>query len=526
MEKQLGWKELSEYQSQWRFHEEGNYWSLEGVPYCGNIRAPELQCMNLYVPGAYRNDDGTWNLERTCGGYTAKTAPIIFENGIGGYAESRPLKLAHSGDGHSEFLDAGMVFVSPGARGKQTKDADGRLIGKSPAGLVDLKSAVRYLRHCSGQIPGDTEKIISIGVSAGGAMSSLLGATGNSRRYDPYLKENGACMDERDDIYGAQCYCPIIDLEHADMAYEWMFQGVDEFEGKPIMGGGTLNEFQKALSGKLSARYVSYFNSLGLCDPKSGRTLAFSGDGNGGTAMEYLLDILDRAATKYMKKLSDGSLGCGYSVEEYLDGRYICKKRRPPREKGGEPVYEELAGCEKRSWLSWDGREAKVKSLRAMEKEYLKRLKPCTSFDSLECTQAENQEFGDETRDFVHFDRILGEILEELESSFPEECGKYRKGYEGLGGDEALKKRIYLINPFNFIGTGEVVSTAPHYRIRVGTRDGHTSFTMAMTLALKLMNAEVSDVDYAMVWEAGHEKADYAGEFVEWVRRIDKHDFV
>lgn len=524
MENQNVLKELAEYKDEWQYHEEGDYWSLEGIPYCRQLRAPDLQCMNIYVPGAYRNGDGTWNLEKTCGDYAVKTAPIIFENGIGGYAESRPLKLALSKEGRSEFMDAGMVFVSPGARGKQTADADGRLIGKSPAGLADLKSAVRYLRHCKGQIPGDTERIISMGVSAGGAMSSLLGATGNSRRYDPYLAENGAYMEERDDIYGAQCYCPIIDLEHADMAYEWMFRGVSEFEGRPSMGGGTLNEFQMALSGKLADRYISYFNSMGLRDPKSGRTLTFSEDGNSGTTVEFLLNVLGRAASKYMKKLSDGSLGCGYSADEYLDGRYTYMKRRPPREKGGAPVYEELAGCEKRSWLSWDGKEAKVKSLREMEKEYLKRLKPCTSFDSLDCTQAENQEFGDENRDYVHFDRIVGEILEELKESYPEDYEKYRKEYEGIDGDEALKKRIYLLNPFNFIGTREVVSTAPHYRIRVGTRDGHTSFTMAMTLALKLMNAEASDVDYAMVWEAEHEKADYAGEFVAWVRRITASD--
>ncbi len=495
MERQDGLKELLNYQDQWQFHEKGNYWSLEGVPYCKNVRAPELQCMNLYVPGAYRNDDGTWNHTGACGGYTAGTAPIIFENGIGGYAESRPLKLALSKEGRSEFMDAGMVFVSPGARGKQTKDVSGRLIGKSPAALVDLKSAVRYLRHCKGQIPGDTEKIVSVGVSAGGAMSSLLGATGNSRRYDPYLAKNGAYMEERDDIYAAQCYCPIIDLEHADMAYEWMFRGIAEFEGKPLMGGGALNEFQRALSEKLAARYVSYFNGLGLRDPKTGRMLTLSEDGTGGTAMDYLLQILNQAASQYWKRLPEGS-----------------------------------SERDKQSWLSRDGRTAEIESLWEMEQEYLKRLKPCTSFDSLECTQAENQELGDENHDFVHFSSAVGEALEELKEHYPEEYEKYGNGYEGIAKDKALNERIYLLNPFHFIGTREVVSTASHYRIRVGARDGHTSFTMAMTLALKLMNAEVSDVDYAMVWEAGHEKTDNAGEFVEWIRKIltgsDKHVLV
>lgn len=56
-------------------------------------------------------------------------------------------------------------------------------------------------------------------------MSSLLGVTGNSRNYRELLEENGAFMEESDAVYASQIYCPIIDLEHADLAYEWLFEG-------------------------------------------------------------------------------------------------------------------------------------------------------------------------------------------------------------------------------------------------------------------------------------------------------------
>jgi len=72
---------------------------------------------------------------------------------------------------------------------------------------VDLKAAVRYLRYNDKAMPGNAEKIISNGTSAGGAMSSLLGATGNNSDYEPYLQEIGAA-DARDDIFAASCYCP------------------------------------------------------------------------------------------------------------------------------------------------------------------------------------------------------------------------------------------------------------------------------------------------------------------------------
>ena len=64
------------------------------------------------------------------------------------------------------------------------------------------------------------EKIITSGTSAGGALSALTGATGNCEDYEPFLKAICAA-DERDDIFAANCYCPIHNLDNADTAYEW-----------------------------------------------------------------------------------------------------------------------------------------------------------------------------------------------------------------------------------------------------------------------------------------------------------------
>ena len=119
------------------------------------------------------------------------------------------------------------MVASPAIRGRSTTDANGTYVGKAPALIVDYKATVRYLRHNRKQLPaGDTEKIISNGTSAGGALSALLGATGNSPDYEPYLREIGAA-EERDDIFGSMDYCPITDLPHADLAYEWVFNGVN-----------------------------------------------------------------------------------------------------------------------------------------------------------------------------------------------------------------------------------------------------------------------------------------------------------
>ena len=54
----------------------------------------------------------------------------------------------------------------------------------APAGVTDLKAAIRYLRYHGDELPGDTEQIFSFGMSGGGAQSALLGATGDSPLLD------------------------------------------------------------------------------------------------------------------------------------------------------------------------------------------------------------------------------------------------------------------------------------------------------------------------------------------------------
>lgn len=499
MNEQIGSMELSSYEMDWKLDKEKRCWYLENVVYVKKPQAIHLQCLSLFVPEIYRNADGSWNWEAECGGFTAKTAPMILENGIGGYAESSAKKIDRIGEAELAFLNAGMIYVSPGTRGKQSRDENGNMIGKSPAGLVDLKSAVRFLKHNRGMVPGDTGKIVSMGVSAGGAMSSLLGVTGNCEKYNEYLNDIGAVMDETDDIFASQCYCPIIDLEHADMAYEWMFRGISEYKGRLSQGSGmfTLNEFRMALSEKMADRYVDYFNGLGVKHPESGEVLILGRGGSvggrktvaaQGSADVYLLGILQSALDKYLnrKDAPEKSINEILTFADRTDGGF------------------------------------KIRSREEMIRSCLPRIKPCPSFDSLANDSAENQEFGCSDVDFMHFDAVIPEILAELEDDFPEECRGLKWKFENITEDEDLQKRIYLLNPFSFIGKEENVTVAPHFRIRVGTKDPHTSFTMAMILALKLKASGHKSVDYAMVWNAVHEKADYPGEFMDWVKEIAK----
>ena len=56
--------------------------------------------------------------------------------------------------------------------------------GQFPAALIDIKSAIRYLRAHSKQYCIDTDKITVMGESAGGCLAALTGLTSGSTAYD------------------------------------------------------------------------------------------------------------------------------------------------------------------------------------------------------------------------------------------------------------------------------------------------------------------------------------------------------
>ena len=96
----------------------------------------------------------------------------------------------------------------PGARGRNSTIVQkGKTVytGRAPKGLLDLKVAVRNLRFFDKNMLWDAEYIITDGTSVGGAMSSLLGSTGNNSSYEPMLKAMGVA-DTRDDVFASVCY--------------------------------------------------------------------------------------------------------------------------------------------------------------------------------------------------------------------------------------------------------------------------------------------------------------------------------
>jgi hypothetical protein len=355
------------------------YRSYKHIPYVANPVDKDYESLNVSVP--IKVDDVAVD---------ATNAPVLFVIGVGGYMSSNnarsglgtapgrglggppaggggdpgrqqrgmpPVSGGPGGNGTVSgnadlALAEGYVVVSPGCRGRDNKSADGTYFGKAPAAIVDLKAAVRYLRHNKGVMPGNVNWIISTGVSAGGALSALLGASGNSSLYDAFLKEIGAA-DAADNIYASACFCPIADLEHADGAYEWMYGAAPTRSGR----------VDQELSRQLRALFAEYQASLNLKGKNGFGTITAN---NYDT---YLLRYyLIPSANKYLRALTDDKR------KEYLANN---------------------------KWITWADNKATFTF--ADYVAHVGRMKGLPAFDDFDLKQAEPILFGNTTFNARHF---------------------------------------------------------------------------------------------------------------------------
>ncbi len=446
----------------WSFNQALECWCIEDVVYTEKADVPQAQRLSVFVPKAYLSETGEIAKSGACGIYTAQNAPVIFENNAAGYME---MTNTHPGEERffgAPYLAQGMVYVTCGCRGRSSKNAQGEYVGKAPMTLVDFKTAIRFLRHNRATLPGDWSKLVSVGFSAGGAMSALLAVTGDHPDYDPYLRANGAYMEESDAVYAAQIYCPIIDLEHADMAYEWQFGADPENETSYAGPAETMTPFKKTVSQRLRRMYVEYVNRLGLIHPQTGEKLELGEDGRSGAFYEMT-----------MRRLGDAARLCGELPPTNLDDDVLHRRRR---------------------------------------------MKACTAFDRLDEQSGENELFGNSVQNTAHFSLSVAKAVQSVAEEFPEEAAALADGWAHCG-DEAFQKRLRLLNPLAYIRDARGKKAA-HYRIRVGADDADTAFSVSMTLAVMLQNANLGTVDDALVWRQPHCEADVPGQIQDWIHHI------
>lgn len=553
--------------TQWQYNEENDvYWQV-GIPYCENPADETYETLGLYVPGAYmtgtENGDGTYtctvNTSGTVGGFTAETAPIVIPVETPGYAAmAAPTGYVSS---TASYTEAGFVYVYAGCRGREAG---------APTGVTDLKAAIRYIRYTGDTVPGSVDRIFSFGMSGGGGQSALLGATGDSELYTPYLEAIGAVSGVSDAVAGSMCWCPITSLDYASEAYEWNL-GVTR---------SGLSEDMQALSDAMAEQFALYLNALELTDTDgSPLTLTASEDGiyQAGSYYDYLKTVIETSLNHFLEdttfpytvesggKGGFGDLGGGLPElpeGEAPDGAPDFGKGGgrggfdgpmdgdlPERDgAAGDIDYSEIDGIDRvetsggvtlsgtyetaqdyidalnaeGTWVTYDS--ASNTAAIASIADFACALKPASknvgAFDDLNEAQGENILFGDGSGAGAHFDAVMAELLagSDYEAAFAEDLART----DALGNSVAYRVNMYsplyyLNHYYEGYGTSHVAS---HWRIRSGINQGDTALSTEVNLALALENYGAT-VDFETVWGQGHVEAERTGtsteNFIAWV---------
>lgn len=422
------------------------YRAYKDIYYVSHIEDPTYQTLNIFVPDHQRND-----------------APMFLRTYVGGYMASKASD-PRADDASGRALHEGFTLCIPGSRGNGAvvKNTFGHktYTGIVPNGLLDLKAAVRYLRFNDSRIPGNAEKIITDGTSAGGAMSALLGSTGNAYAYEHLLKAMGAA-EVRDDVYASICYCPITDLGHADMEYEWLYGCTND-------GVRHLSPAQKKISDELSALCPEYIDSLKLRKPDGTRLTS-------ANYKEYLKQFLIASAQKAKEAGCEIPDTIGISLYS------------------SQPSSDYITGLDLDKYLSYVASQTPLKTPPAFDQWGV----------LIDTPSPENKVFGDSSGDPANFTQFS--------------LRHHTKNQHATLSDH-MKQRVYLMNPMDFIGSGES-TVAKYWYIRHGAKDRDTSFLVPINLATMLEN-HGAEVDFFIPWNRGHSGDYNLDELFAWLKNL------
>lgn len=564
--------------TKWQYDLDDDVYWQAGICYCENPADITLETMGVFVPGAYftgnDNGDGTYtcnvDAEAVVGNYTAATAPIVFPVNTPGYSAMNPPA------GYTDvtaYTNEGFVYMYAGCRGR---DAG------APAGVTDLKAAVRYYRYNADILPGSTERIFSFGMSGGGAQSALMGATGDSALYMPYLDEIGAVSGVSDAVAGSMCWCPITNLDIADAAYEWNL-------GSARTG---LDDDTQALSNGLAEAFADYINALKLTDSDGNvLTLAESDEGiyQSGSYYEYMKDVVEQSLNNFLSDTTfpynaDGAsrgdmdrFGGGMqSDRDDIDPDDIPDEIRKNHQNGGrgnrdinpddipDEIKEQFPGGGNRDftaiddinrndtsggislsgtyetvwdyinalnadgeWVIYDesANTAAITSVADFVAAMKTPSKAVGAFDALDSSQGENTLFGYGDGLGAHFDVIEAALL--AGTGYEDAFARDMEKTDSCGN--TVDYRVNMYNPMYYLcdyyeGAG-TANVAKYFRIRTGIEQGDTALCTEINLALAL-DAYGSEVDFETVWGEGHTQAERTGDsgsnFISWVNECLK----
>ncbi len=468
----------------------------------------DYQTMNIYVP-ANATEDSPIILQDNNGGWNGGRAGTSVTNGTAYSTTSTNT----SNQKTAFWLKAGYVIANVGCRSRVpgvNEDEDGNYIAHAPAQVVDVKAAIRYLRHNDAAMLGTTKRIIITGTSGGGALGVAIAASGNSPDYYPYLYELGAAgvtyhahghsgtysSTLEDDIFGTVLYCPITDLDHMDAAYEWMYNATRKELGTYILGSQPVPYSAEQLDASdwLAVNYATYFNGLGLRNENGKRLTA-----------HHFLDHIKAAAERGVEKACR-EVGQAQMIAVINSGIYVD--------------------------FSWYTIDAHCKATVDMDKYlyFVARntttgLKGIPASDNLasplpkpDGTRSESTLAGSPAQEYSNFAEWSWN-----HNGLPgdgvglDDTGLTWKQFIHTDAGKAVKKQMVMSNPMPYLVRGKG-DASPYWYFRHGMKDRDTSFDVPVALYYAVLNSrDVGNVNFNLAWLKPH-SGDYdVPEAYEWV---------
>ncbi len=397
-------------------------------------------------------------------------------------------------------LKNGYVVVSAGLRSRGSQDSQGNY-NHSPVTVADAKAVIRYLRHNDGVV-GDTDKIFITGTSGGGALSSSIGASGNSSDFYEELYTIGAAgMSDaatstlQDDVYGVIAYCPITDLGHADGSYDFTYASVRQAliaDGYTEPGNLSLNETTMALSPVLAADWAEYVNGYGLKNGTGEDLTAVFEDGQAsGTlyeGMEKLLkkclqDALDELGEEtFVNTIKERTAAAGYQNDAIKDDHW------------------------KTDWFTIE--DGVITEFDVEGYLYYvalgQVLKPAPAFTN---SGTSNDVGFNENNIFGNPDEKIGYLLKPVAdldtSGLIASYGSWENYWNQNGA--LLEKQVRMVDSIAYLNDTEDGDSAAYWWVRHGSIDRDTGFANQTLLYYSLLNDQDIDiVDFAFQWNTPH----------------------
>ncbi len=435
-----------------------DYLFYQNVVYAANPVNNQYESMNLFIPTSV---DGI---------AVSGAQPIMLDINVGGFMSNSVWNNTgwQPNDSNAPYaLGKGYIVAQVGCRGRDLQDFTGAYYGKAPAAIVDLKAAVRFLRYnyTAGTFTGDVDHIFSSGGSAGGALSSLLGASGNSPLYDSYLAEIGAA-DADDNIFAVGAWSPVVDLDHTDMTYEWIYGSLNTQTG-PV---------NSVISQELQTNFQSYENSLNLTGMRgSYGALTYS------NIADYILkEYMEPSLNKYVQSGNSApsyatctgtgsSESCTFTFSDYLNDSVGQRE-------DSVPAYDSFFDLASSSTL--------------------------TGVNTEETFSV--QEFGNSTINARHFTNFSSQYV------------------DGKDIDSDIPSLVNMMNPMYFlenaIASGDTSGVAKYWYIRDGAIATTTSAIVIANLVTIVEDLwGTSNVNAAEDWNTGHNVNTDPRGFSTWV---------